>query len=154
MVNLTMTLCEFENCVKPLFVKGVCRGHYNQRRLGKELVPLRRRDMQSGDCTISWCYSPATVRSLCDKHVRRAYRYSISPAKLSQLISPAICQSCGDSTQELNIDHDHSCCNRPYSSCGECVRGALCSPCNTALGILSESPHKLSGLLEYISKPT
>jgi hypothetical protein len=46
------------------------------------------------------------------------------------------------------IDHDHSCCN--HRSCGKCVRGVLCSSCNTAIGMLKEDPEVIDRIKEYI----
>lgn len=49
------------------------------------------------------------------------------------------------------IDHDHSCCAKKRS-CGKCIMGLLCSPCNTAEGLLAGSVEKTIGLAEYINK--
>lgn len=57
------------------------------------------------------------------------------------------CFSCQDSEGTV-IDHDHKCCPGTYS-CGKCVRGLLCSNCNTALGLLKEDEKRLLKLLEY-----
>lgn len=36
------------------------------------------------------------------------------------------------------VDHDHACCPGTRT-CGACVRGILCGPCNTRLGILENA---------------
>lgn len=48
----------------------------------------------------------------------------------------------------LSVDHDHSCC--PNSkSCGKCTRGLLCTDCNRALGMFSDSPAILRNAAVY-----
>lgn len=51
--------------------------------------------------------------------------------------------------KKLAIDHDRKCCPE-NKSCGACVRGLLCSNCNTALGLLREEEETINNLLEYI----
>lgn len=59
------------------------------------------------------------------------------------------CAACGV-TENLKIDHDHSCC--PSSrSCGKCVRGYLCHECNTAEGLL-KTPERAMALAIYMQR--
>jgi hypothetical protein len=51
----------------------------------------------------------------------------------------------------LQIDHDRSCCPRD-GSCGKCVRGLLCSNCNTALGLLGDDPERIRAAAEYLDR--
>jgi hypothetical protein len=48
------------------------------------------------------------------------------------------------------VDHDHSCCDKNMS-CGECVRGIVCSYCNRGLGQFSDSIEKLTSAINYIT---
>lgn len=77
-------------------------------------------------------------------------RHHLSKEKYEELLSVynGKCHACKDRIA-TNIDHDHNCCNKSRS-CGKCVRGVLCSQCNTALGLLQDSRQKIKNLLEYI----
>ena len=64
--------------------------------------------------------------------------YGVSPELLRALLDAqdgrcGICTRATGKAKALAMDHDHRCCNGPVS-CGECVRGALCGPCNELIG--------------------
>ena len=62
------------------------------------------------------------------------------------------CNVCG-TTENLTIDHDHSCCpGAVIESCGECVRGVLCRNCNAAEGLLKSDPSLVRALADYIER--
>jgi len=63
----------------------------------------------------------------------RAKRYGLTVEALRLLIEKG-CYAPGCSEKnDLQIDHDHSCCSGA-TSCGKCVRGALCKRHNLYLG--------------------
>jgi hypothetical protein len=43
--------------------------------------------------------------------------------------------------RRLAIDHDHDCCpgGNNKKNCGKCIRGLLCTPCNTNLGVIESN---------------
>jgi hypothetical protein len=51
--------------------------------------------------------------------------------------------------KRLNIDHDHNCCPGE-GSCGKCIRGLLCSVCNSAIGLLKDSEEIVETALNYL----
>lgn len=60
-----------------------------------------------------------------------------------------VCAICKQKTERrLSIDHDHSCCK--VGSCGNCVRGLLCSNCNSALGFVKDNILILESMISYL----
>ena len=49
----------------------------------------------------------------------------------------------------FHVDHDHNCCPTP-KSCGNCIRGLLCSRCNPMLGMAQDSPETLLAAVRYL----
>lgn len=84
------------------------------------------------------------------------YRFSITPDVYSQMLAAqggvcAICQKECVTGKNLAVDHDHSCCPGKRS-CGACIRGLLCSFCNTGIGFFSESPESLVRAIAYLER--
>lgn len=51
--------------------------------------------------------------------------------------------------RRLAVDHDHTCCPGP-TSCGRCVRGLLCGPCNDVLAHARDAPDYFHRALNYL----
>lgn len=63
------------------------------------------------------------------------------------------CALCGvpeSANRKLHIDHDHSCCPAPGTSCGKCIRGLICYSCNNALGLINDDLEILRRMVSYI----
>jgi hypothetical protein len=64
----------------------------------------------------------------------------------------ATCQRATGKTRRLSVDHDHKCCSG-RTSCGRCVRGLLCRPCNTLLGRARDAIEFFARCIEYLTNP-
>lgn len=151
----TIPDCTFKGCGRVEFNPGLCAAHYYQNLRGEELRPI----LERADCPVPGCDDTFNIKSsrsgVCRNHSGVMWRFSISRERLIEIMTPLVCSSPGCSrTERLSIDHDHSCCSGSEGtrkvSCGDCVRGLLCSTCNTALGLLQESPERIRGLLTYL----
>ncbi|QDF19515.1 endonuclease VII [Arthrobacter phage Kumotta] len=93
-----------------------------------------------------------------DRYFDYRYRsqFGISLAQYREMESAqgGGCAICGHSPAEgepkLSIDHDHKCCPG-RRSCGNCVRGLLCSDCNFGLGKFRDKPALLSRAAAYLT---
>lgn len=91
-------------------------------------------------------------------HVRdkmRKQRYGLTRDQFDALFALqgnccAICKATSPGRTFWAVDHDHGCCPGSEKTCGECVRGILCGPCNKGIGHLRDSVDNLRSAITYL----
>jgi hypothetical protein len=61
----------------------------------------------------------------------------------------AVCRT-DEPGRTWHTDHDHECCPASRNTCGRCVRGILCSDCNTAIGLMRDDSDRLRAAASYL----
>jgi Recombination endonuclease VII len=87
-----------------------------------------------------------------DSH--RHDRYGLTPEEYARLFEAqgrrcAICRRATGASKALAVDHDHTCCPGP-TSCGRCVRGLLCGPCNSTMAHFRDDPELFRRAIRYL----
>jgi hypothetical protein len=171
--------CAFTGCLKKSAAVGLCDGHYEQKKRGLELVPLRSRkpthtnsardELGRKRCATCREWKPEgeyyRMRGKsdglhaeckpCAKSRRRLRDFGLTPKRYDALLAAqgnacAICKTEPTGGRDLAIDHDHTCCPAKNKSCGQCIRGLLCSRCNTSIGGFRDSPELLMAAAGYL----
>lgn len=93
------------------------------------------------DGLYSYCKECSSIRTKAS-----TFGLSVNATKI-MLYSDSKCEICSN-TDNLVIDHDHSCCPGK-GSCGKCVRGILCINCNLAEGHIKNLDNAMK-LVEYL----
>lgn len=85
------------------------------------------------------------------RHLWDNYKLTLAEYdKLSEAQNNA-CAVCYKSDVLLYVDHDHACCPRiSRRTCGKCVRGLLCSNCNSVLGKFRDNTDYMKAAIEYL----
>ena len=91
-----------------------------------------------------------SVCDLCRKHDNAWKSYGLTGRQAEELRARGRCDICGGDQPggrfgNWHIDHDHE--------TGE-VRGVLCAPCNTSLGLLGDDPARIRRAAEYLERNT
>lgn len=90
-----------------------------------------------------------------DKRLKNMYNISLKEYDDKLEYQGFNCAVCGISAEKcdapLSVDHDHKCCPGK-KSCGECVRGLLCTSCNIGLGYMKDDLKILEAAQTYIAK--
>lgn len=170
-------VCTFPNCGLPHESRGYCSGHRQQQRKGHELQPL---DATLSKPTERWingrkpCSRCGVTKAKgqfvadassisgvtphcydCERWVKLERMFSITQQDYENILALqnhrcALCQKDRCITgKNFAVDHDHDCCPGDRS-CGECIRGLLCSaPCNWGLEMNREKPQQEAYLARY-----
>lgn len=95
----------------------------------------------------------------CSRVRSRAYitkhRYGLTIESYQAMLEAQdnSCAACGiefDEVTRPNVDHDHKCCSG-VKTCGKCVRGLLCSKCNSMAGAIEYNLPYLDDVLRYLT---
>lgn len=173
--------CLFETCytlVGRHGAKGLCPGHYVQlKKRGdfslltaiipriiedpapkdfktcrdcREILPLL--DFSVSKSTNDGFYSYCKK---CDAFQKKFKTYKLTREQFLQLLSDQdhCCSICRSVLSFLTakIDHNHDCCPGE-KTCGKCVRGLLCSSCNTGLGCFKDNEDNLYKAIFYLKE--
>lgn len=74
--------------------------------------------------------------------------FSLSGDSCALCKEPETMRTKSGEIRSLSIDHDHRCCTASGTSCGYCIRGLLCSPCNFLVGL----GEKKTRIRKFLSK--
>lgn len=84
-------------------------------------------------------------------HLRRTFGLSIEQFNALLESQGGKCKVCREVLDKTPcVDHDHSCCPGK-KSCGKCIRGLLCFPCNITLGNMKDSVERLQMAIDYLN---
>lgn len=68
-------------------------------------------------------------------------KYNLTEEAFNEMVEEqgGRCAICGTVPEKkrLCVDHDHRCCPGKFS-CGQCIRGLICQPCNSGIGFLKD----------------
>jgi Recombination endonuclease VII len=88
-----------------------------------------------------------------DRNLRKRFRLSVEAYEAISKLQNHKCLGCEKHRDEIGllvVDHDHNCCPDRNKTCGKCIRGLLCAPCNNALGLVKNNASTLRNLAQYL----
>ena len=91
----------------------------------------------------------------------RLSRYGLTEEAIAAMLvaQGGRCAICGTDepggrNSTWHVDHDHACCAGRVTCGGKCIRGLLCTRCNTGLGQFRDNPAILESALGYLNRST
>src|SRR6185437_1040200 len=88
------------------------------------------------------------------KNLQRLYKLTVKEFDRILEEQDGACAICGEDEPTKKgwaVDHDHGCCPGAVT-CGNCIRGILCSRCNQALGLFRDDQRVLRSALRYLEE--
>ena len=176
------TVCKVEQCGREVKTKGLCLAHYSRSLTGKPLsdpmgVPrgdtLKRDELGRKQCRRCQKWQDEhlfganknaldginPICKLCRNEIGFQKRYKLSLHDFAYMLTKqqgcAICHTWEPGKGNWQVDHDHACCPVGRSggeTCGKCVRGILCPPCNRLLGAARDNTNTLRSAAGYLER--
>ncbi len=88
-----------------------------------------------------------------DYDLRNKYHITLNQYKTMLSDQNGQCAICGTTdpgqSKWFEVDHDHACCDK-RGSCGKCVRGLLCTACNSGISRFGDDPDRLDKAAAYV----
>lgn len=123
-------------CGEPRANGTRCRKHYNEYM--RDYMNKRR---------------GSTPEEKKDTDLRRNYHITLEQYDSMLSGQNGQCAICGTTrpgqSKWFEVDHDHACCDKK-GSCGACVRGLLCTGCNSGISRFGDDPDKLEAAALYV----
>lgn len=146
-------------CEEKVMATYLCKKHYHQkyredRARVQERIKAAKPAIKKTPCVINGC-NRAKVRhsKMCTAHYSRCGYWGFTEVEFIRLYNESSCNICKATPVVLDHKHGAPCESShklPKSGCQECFRGTLCHRCNTALGLLMDSPKILLSAVGYI----
>lgn len=146
------SICSINSCDSRHYSLGYCMAHYMRSKSIKGVAPetpIKKLVYGRTNCLVISCHRPHYSNGVCRSHNTTYRTYGITVDRLVELLSSK-CEIC-DRSDQLSIDHDHSCCPGK-TSCGKCVRGVLCQGCNRGIGQFNDDIEALKNAIKYLEK--
>lgn len=108
----------------------------------------------------SGCCNYCTAATTAAKNKRKAQKRFLwnnsrmTEEQYKQMVEDqgGVCAICGTPEEygALSVDHDRRCCSSRNRSCGECIRGLLCSDCQLGVTRFYDDAGLLDRAIDYI----
>jgi len=111
-------------------------------------------------CRDCWKLFRASTKNTDAHRTRRAKiksKYKLTLEQYEEMLKAqdykcAICDlHYSEFKHPLCVDHDRACCSGDIT-CGNCIRGLLCSQCNIGIGGLRDNEQYILSALDYVRK--
>jgi hypothetical protein len=134
---------------KALFDRGMWRCDECREELPLGRFLIRKAGPRAGKPPSARCREHAYAHG-ADKKAH--YNFGIDYWKIleSQSGRCAMCGTEENGGSRFAVDHDHGCCPGK-TSCGECVRGLLCTQCNVGIAMFGDDVGRLEAGIRYIN---
>lgn len=155
------TVCVVPHCGRPVAANALCDMHYRRQKSGRDSERYCRqcgtlldvnahatRKFCSDECRERWEY----LERLATSRETQLKRYGLTVETYDAMLASqhGACAICGSTDPKgrkgspfFVVDHDHA---------TGAVRGLLCAPCNSGLGLLMDSTEILEKALAYLRR--